>query len=134
MRGFSLTEVTLAVGVASVALMSVVGLMPFLLNSEKENGTNTTYAALSTQVLGRIKSEIAAGATPSSVYCFSLEGESVPAGDDPRAIYQCDVALHPVANVSADPGQHCKIVEMIFSLKGTRLNRKTMHASINERL
>lgn len=138
--GFSLPEVTLAVGVASVALMSVVGLLPILLSSDQDNGANTSLTTLATQTLGRISSdraELAVGALRPTEYkyYFSQEGEILATANnlnDPGVAYACRAKLEPVTGIAANPGDHVRMVHMEFTYNGASRTTKTFHASLND--
>jgi uncharacterized protein (TIGR02598 family) len=53
---FSLVEVTLALGVVSIALLSVVGLLGSAMDTSKVAGKDTALAAMASQVLGELRS------------------------------------------------------------------------------
>lgn len=138
--GFSLPEVTLAVGVASVALMSVVGLLPILLSSDQENGANTTLTTLATQALGRISADWAGlpvGAVKPTEYnyYFSQEGEIVSGASDlkdPGVIYHCQAFLEPVTGISANPGNHVSMVRLEFNYHGNMKTKRILQATLND--
>ncbi|TLD68931.1 hypothetical protein FEM03_19925 [Phragmitibacter flavus] len=109
--GFSLAEVTLALGIASVALLSVVGLLSLAMDTSEEAGEDTALAAMTGMVvgdlhvvpfdaLGRSKpwSAMAEAAAPGpmedSVYYFTQEGVPLSgtlAATDPKAHFECVV-------------------------------------------
>ncbi|WP_038164396.1 hypothetical protein [Verrucomicrobium sp. BvORR106] len=142
LAGFSLPEVTLAVGVASVALMSVVGLLPILLSSDQENGANTTLTTLASQTLARISAdwaELPSGAAKPDEYqyYFSQDGEFVNnAGSlmDAKVVYHCLARLEPVTGISANPGNHVRMVRLEFTYNSPARTTKIIQASLNDDL
>jgi uncharacterized protein (TIGR02598 family) len=97
--GFSLVEVTVAVGICAFVILALVGLMATGLTSAREASRDTATAGMAEYVLHDLKTRaygaIAAG--PVDPYWFSQDGAwlQTPSAD---AIYRCDVAVAP-----ADP-------------------------------
>lgn len=99
--GFSLVEVTLAIGILSFGLLSVIGLMPVGLNAFRQS----INASVGTQISQRLMNEkrqtdfvtLIAPANATEYRYFSDEGDEVPATS---SIF---VAKILVANASAVP-------------------------------
>ena len=121
--GFSLVEITLALGIVAVALVTTMGLLGTGLNSQRLSAEDTTLAAMSEQVLGELRAAdfdtlwdkvpgIATSKTkpakPTAVpelttYYFSQEGRRVEAKSD-LAFYECAVTKKPdPSRQSVDP-------------------------------
>jgi uncharacterized protein (TIGR02598 family) len=130
-RGFSLVEVVLALGVAAVALVSIIGLLGVALNTSSTAGHDTLMAAMTTEVLNDLRaSEFDAlwQATPRSVpranavqptssiapkdstYYFTNEGAPFPTADVSNSsknfalLYQCVVKKTPDTTSQLLPG------------------------------
>jgi len=143
-RGFSLPEVAIALAVAGVAVISVVGLMPGLLTSEQSSGANTAVTAMATQALGYARNQPyyqSGSNVPPTAYTlfFGQDGnlltrDGTPNGapitdaQDVRAIYACKVTqttINQAPNFPTDPttsqptesspGTHCRMVTLDFS-------------------
>jgi uncharacterized protein (TIGR02598 family) len=121
--GFSLVELTLALGIAGTALVTAVGLLGTSLHSQGLSADDTTLVTMSEQVLGELRSadfdtlweQVPGAATPTtkpakpdvqperSIWLFSREGDRVEPGD-PQAHYECIVKKTPdPARQSPDP-------------------------------
>lgn len=141
--GFSLAEVAISLAVAGIALMSVVGLIPGLLDSEQASGANTAITAFATQALGDARAKSYGDAYESApqnytIY-FGQDGNltTSPSG----AAYACKVTQTPITpdtsgNV-ATPGTHCRMVTMEFTWPVnatviTNRNRKIVYATLPE--
>jgi len=110
--GFSLVEVTLALGIASVALLSVVGLLSVAMDTSGDAGQDTSLAAMASQVMGDLHAAPfdglgqASPRTPlttkitlppalmDSAYYFTAEGVPITgasAATSPDAHFECVV-------------------------------------------
>jgi uncharacterized protein (TIGR02598 family) len=70
-HGFSLVEVTLAIGLIAFALLAVVGLLPIGIQSSKDAGDDTRTSAIAQDVFNRAQGQLNAyvaanGALPSN--------------------------------------------------------------------
>jgi len=66
-QGFSLVEVTLALGVAAVCLLAIFGLLPIGLNSNQASVEQTTAASLTRSIISDLRSTpVVAGTTSVS--------------------------------------------------------------------
>ncbi|QIF00277.1 prepilin-type N-terminal cleavage/methylation domain-containing protein [Roseimicrobium sp. ORNL1] len=140
--GFSLPEVAIAIAVAGVALMAVVGLLPGLLNVDRGSGINSVISSLSTQVLGQLQSEPyqnPQSSPPARNFLFSENGQLVQ--NPAEAQYDCRVSFGaiPVSagagpeGTIANPGPNCSLVTMEFTWpvgSRSRLNRRVVHATL----
>lgn len=118
-RGFSLVEVTLALGITAFALLAVVGLLPVAIESGRNSIAKTEAAGLLSRVMAELphlaaldpgdpgaKTEalgLALGdlAQPSDQSLFfTREGAEVP-GSDPRAVYRVSIRRGAVAPAPA---------------------------------
>jgi uncharacterized protein (TIGR02598 family) len=140
--GFSLPEVAIAIAVAGVALMAVVGLLPGLLNADRGSGINSVISSLSTQVLGQLQSEPYQKPEtnpPPRNFLFSENGQLVQ--NPAEAAYDCRVSIGtiPVSTGAgpegtiANPGSNCSLVTMEFTWpvgSSSKLNRRVVHATL----
>jgi uncharacterized protein (TIGR02598 family) len=101
---FSLVEVALAVAVIGVSLLAVVGLLPSLLNTERENAFRSMLPKLRSQALAELRAKPYPSTLPhSEQMLFTETGEVTP--DISTAIYKCEVLLTvPPASTSAATG------------------------------
>jgi len=87
--GFSLAEVTLALGIAAFCLIAVFGLLPVGLTSNQNSTEQTTAASIVTAVAADLRS------TPSTSSKSSLYNISIPASggasNSPQHLY-CDAS------------------------------------------
>jgi uncharacterized protein (TIGR02598 family) len=114
-RGFSLVEVVLAIGVATFALVSVLGLLNIAVQSDSSASHDTTVAAMSGHVLNELRTvpfdalwaedpQGARDAAPSiavpasSTFYFTNEGAPVAAAavnGNFEVLYKCVVTKTP---------------------------------------
>jgi prepilin-type N-terminal cleavage/methylation domain-containing protein len=113
-KGFTLIEVVLALGVCSVALVSIMGVLSIAIGTNGDSNTDTTLAAMSRHVLNDLRAvpfdalweatpreadnpqPPAAGVAdspPDTIYYFTQEG--LPAPTPAEAIYRCVVHKTP---------------------------------------
>jgi len=115
-RGFTLVEVALALGIASFALVSILGLLNVAVDTDGGASRDTTFAAMSNHVMNDLRSmpfdslwtaepeknrSVAAANGPAAdtVFYFTNEGTPVDASDATSAdkskqlsvLYRCTV-------------------------------------------
>jgi uncharacterized protein (TIGR02598 family) len=115
--GFSLVEVALAMGIASFALVAVLGLLRVAIDADADAGRDTALSAMSAQILNELQTvpfDALWAAVPATVsvaepslelpkdstYYFTVEGTLVngeTAATDFSTAYQC------VVKKTADP-------------------------------
>ena len=99
-QGFTLVETVLAVGVASLCLTSVFGLLPAGINSNHSSAEQTTATNLLTAVAADVRSltsSAASASTISTVYKIALTGGTTASA--PTQIYVGDDGI-PVTSVT----------------------------------
>jgi uncharacterized protein (TIGR02598 family) len=103
LHGFSLVEVVLALGVVSIAIVSLLGLLSISTGSSRLSDEDTVIAAIARQVDTELRNSPASPFSPSSgfksgdIWYFDNEGHRLTT-DVVKAIYQCQI------NLTADPG------------------------------
>jgi len=121
-RGFTLAEVALALAVASMAIMSVMGLLPMLLDFERKNTATSLFPAMCSQVIGKLREEPYAAALPSGSRFLYFTDQGTPVASAQDAAYECEIthkALpvepgRPGGACPPTPGSHCHTVQMKF--------------------
>lgn len=113
--GFSLVEIALALGVAMVALVSVIGLLRVAIQSDSDAGRDTTLVAMSNHILNELRATNfdslwnedpqnqrtnvpSVAAPPPSRYYFDVEGTPIADDDAPNnvnTVYECVVHKTP---------------------------------------
>ena len=158
--GFSLVEIVLAIGVASFALVSILGLLQVAMNSDNSASRDTTLAAMSNHVLNELRAvpfdslwaadpETARDSAPStatpvaSTYFFTNEGAPVgsTASSGFEVVYKCVVTKTPdVVSKNADTGLYNQLkLQLEFSWPvngGSTTNKEgsqALYASIARR-
>ncbi len=159
-RAFSLIEVVLALGVAAVALVAIIGLLGVSVNTSGSAGHDTLLVAMSNGVLNDLRgAEFDAlwkdtprtqksPTAPSpgvvwadSTYFFSNEGALVDAARkaDFATTYQCVVKKTPDPTSQLTPGSPFNFVRLQLTFTwpvsahsdpAKRPNRQTIYASI----
>ncbi len=139
-RGFSLVEVAMAIAVAGIALMSVVGLMPGLLDAERDSNINSVLPSLTSQAIEELRARPYQPPPRMLVLHFSENGALLK--DAAGALYRCTATLAPITSGapdvpgrprSPDPGTYCSVVTLEFtwpSPQSSRFNRRVVHASL----
>lgn len=121
-HAFTLVEVALALAVAGLAVMSVVGLMPMLLESERKNTATSVFPAMCSQVMGTLRMEPYPLLLPASARFMYFTDQGVPTPAGKSAVYECEVThrtmttevMRPGGANPPTPGAHCHIVQMKF--------------------
>jgi uncharacterized protein (TIGR02598 family) len=73
-RGFSLVEVVIALGILSIAVVGIIGLLSISLQSDRASGLDTLFASMSRQVFGNLRT-IQYDNLPAAVtYYFDQDG------------------------------------------------------------
>lgn len=94
-QGFSLVEVTLALGIAAFGITTIMSLLPHGLNNVRSAGEIAAASRISQHILGTLDQSQSAGAQPNQRYYF--DAYAVPVDRDGRN--KEDIAF--VAEVSA---------------------------------
>jgi len=99
---FSLIEVTLAIGIVSFAMVSMMGMLPFGLTHFKKAIDTTIEAQIVQAVSSQIELADFSQLTPSSgsfdgkEFDYDSEGAALPGAGAPRALYRATVGIVPV--------------------------------------
>lgn len=142
-RAFSLVELTLAIGVAAVALVTIVGLLGVAVDTHGAAGRDTTIVTMTTQVLNDLRATpsfdalwakeprsagsggdgfvvkpngVPSGTPEDTSYFFTQEGRRVERGND-GIIYECTVrktADLPRPNQNKGPSNLLKL-QLVFT-------------------
>jgi uncharacterized protein (TIGR02598 family) len=101
--GFSLVEVTVAVGICAFVILALVGLMATGLTSAREASRDTATAAMADTVLNNLRTNSYAAllAGPPGPYWFTQDGILLGSAST-DAIYRCDLSIAP-ANATLIP-------------------------------
>jgi uncharacterized protein (TIGR02598 family) len=100
-RGFSLVEVTLSLGVISICLLAVLGLLPIASQTNRLAAADTAAASIASAVLADIRATPRAGATspqfavPFSAHSFlffDAEGQATSTLSN-NSIYRAEVTF-----------------------------------------
>lgn len=103
-RGFSLVEVALAVAVIGFSLLAVVGLLPPLLDTERENTFRSMVPKLRAQALAELRAKPYPTALPHNESLLFTEGGEVTTDHD-KAIYKCEATMTvPIASAAGTGG------------------------------
>lgn len=74
-EGFSLIEVVLAMGIAAIALISIIGMLPYAMESSRASADQTAIGTVLEEVHDRIKGEpLEVGITAGSPYFYDVQG------------------------------------------------------------
>jgi len=115
MRGFSLVEVVLALGVISIGVVSLIGLLTISTSSSRLSDEDTVMAAIARQVDTELHNTTFANLpTNGATWYFDNEGHHLPVAAN--AVYQCRIVL--TADTDYDsPGavKNLYRVELLFS-------------------
>lgn len=100
-RGFSLVEVVLALGVISIAIVSLLGLLAASTSSSRFSDEDTSIAAITRQVDTELRNRtIATLPLGKSTWYFDNEAKHLLGFDNAAnpptdAIYRCEINLNP---------------------------------------
>lgn len=104
-KAFSLIEVTISIGLAAFGIVSMIGLMGSLLNTNREAGEKTVIAAMVRTVSGELRprpfdapasgpdNSLAALVDSGITFYFGQDGVMTPTAEG--ALYSCRVTLTP---------------------------------------
>lgn len=159
-QAFSLVEITLALGIAAVALVSVIGLLGVGTGANANSDRETNLVAMSQHVLAQLRvadfdslwaaepeaNDIPTpkgdpGAPQDSVFYFDQEGARLEVGEEEsfKATYECRVKKTPDTGtrISNNGPYNLMKLELFFSAPISankdpekRPTRHTIHASI----
>lgn len=100
-KGFSLVEITLSLGVMSICLLAVLGLLPIASQTNRSAAADTAAASIATALLADIRATPRAAATSSqfavpfaanSVLFFDAEGQATTTLNN-NSIYKAEVTF-----------------------------------------
>ncbi|MBW8863454.1 MAG: hypothetical protein JF609_00735 [Verrucomicrobia bacterium] len=92
MRGFSLVEVVLALGVISIGVVSLIGLLIISTSSSRLSDEDTVFAAIARQVDTELHNTTFADLpTNGATWYFDNEGHHLTTAAN--AVYQCRIIL-----------------------------------------
>jgi uncharacterized protein (TIGR02598 family) len=100
-KGFSLVEITLSLGVISICLLAVLGLLPIASQTNRLAAADTAAASIASALLADIRATPKAAATSSqfavpfnanAVLFFDAEGEATATLSN-SSIYRADVVF-----------------------------------------
>jgi len=138
--GFSLAEVALALAVASLAIMTVLGLMPMLMDSERANTATSVFPAMCSQVMGKLREEAYPVTPPEETRLMYFTDQGTLTSDTSDAVYACEIthrtlpveAARPGGANAPTPGVHCQIVQMKFRwpVGAAAADIRTFHATL----
>jgi len=120
-RGFSLVEVTLALGVAAVCLLAIFGLLPIGLNSNQTTVEQTTAASLARAIVADLRS------TPTTSGTSPNYGLNIPtnSGTSINTVWLTEWGMKASPNnQAADPKTDPKYRAQI-TLNAPQANQKT---------
>ncbi|MEZ0388274.1 MAG: hypothetical protein ACAI34_14470 [Verrucomicrobium sp.] len=131
---FSLVEVTLALGVVSVALLSIVGLLGSAMDTSRVAGKDTALAAMGSQVLGELRSvpfDALGQADPRTAAQNAAQLPEIIAGADlAESRYFFTNEGVPLASSGADAQYEC-VVRKFLDADSASASSDLTHQTIN---
>ena len=119
--GFSLVEVTLAVAIASVAIITFLGLLPLGLDTSRKTSTRLANSTILEQVVqnldGMLWSTVPTMGTKQRLY-FNEEGAQVPAGSLDMN-YLVEVEYRGPASLPKDTGTQTYLQRALIRIANT---------------
>lgn len=144
LKGFSLIEVVLAMGIAAIALISILGMLPYAMESSRASADQTAIGTVLEEVHERVKGEpIKAGVVAGSPYFYDPQGRFWEEGVADRAagaagfdrFFRVDVELQELP--SDGPFEHADevlaaVVEISWPVdeEGNAIGRKNPKTTI----
>ena len=124
-RGFSLVEVTLAVAIAAVAMITFLGLLPMGLETSRKTSTKIANANMLEQVVqnldgllwGSTNSNVPSIGSKQRLY-FNEEGTQVPAGSADMT-YLVEVEYRGPASLPQDTGTQSFLQRALIRIANT---------------
>jgi hypothetical protein len=120
--------------------MSVVGLIPILLDSEKENAVKSVFPAMCSQVMGKLRAAPYPDTLPPGVQMVYFTDQGTLLDQAQSAAFECEIthraltpeALRPGGANPPTPGPHCHLVQMKFRWPAGAAGGKTriFHATL----
>jgi uncharacterized protein (TIGR02598 family) len=114
-RGFSLVEVVLALGVISIGVVSLIGLLTISASSSRLSDEDTVFAAIARQVDTELHNTAFANLPISgATWYFDNEGHHLTTAAN--AVYQCRINLTADTNYDSPGGmRNLYRAELLFS-------------------
>ena len=153
-RGFSLVEVVISLGIAAACLVTALGLLGVSLNSQDHSANDTVLVSMTEHVLSELRcapfdtlwAETPGGPEPPSTppgapvdtrYFFAREGDLVSESDF-RAYYECVVRKTPDEGTRRPNSGPYNLIKVELSFRYPKLptgptqspNQRSLYASI----
>ena len=133
--GFSLVEVTLAIGIVAFALLAIIGLIPVGLNSSRDAIDATHSSLIGQDVQTRVKSSVTSatfsgGDTTLPPWYYNRDGVFVDVSTNGynTVLYRADAIIHGTWN-SALPNVDATVLRPVTVKLGWPIN-PTTHAVV----
>lgn len=121
-KGFSLTEVVLALGVVAFVLPAMLGLFSVGMNAAAEAQEKTTLAAMTTQVVSRLG--------PAGMTDCYFDEQGCPTDGD-AAHYHCRISFRPISEEEiAGVGAAFSLATLTFTWPAAMPMEKRPHSRI----
>jgi len=127
--GFSLVEVTLALGIVAFGLIAIFGLLPSGLNLVRESAEEATAVNIMGSIASRLQAgkNLPSGTTPIERYYYDGEGLELPSASSGEAEYLAVIGLQVTSlprmatiRVFSPANNSSRSVETIIVLKEPR--------------
>ena len=130
-RGFSLVEVSLALGLVAFVLLALMGLFVVGLNSSRDSSMETAYAQIALRTSSRYPGTATADSTGTVTYqeTYDYEGAPLPAGD-PELYFAVEVVGKPSdGSVIAQTSTNLHLITLTITSPQNPGVSKVVHAS-----
>lgn len=141
-KGFSLPEVAIAIGIAGMALLSLVGLIPTLSDTDRVNGLNSMVPQMTTRALAELRSKDLSSLTNGATFTFYFsETGDLALADGLDRLFRCVAQLKEIPDnaIPTDPadggvpqvnGKTC-VVKLEFALESEAKSKtQTVYAGL----
>ncbi len=128
-QAFSLVEIALALAIASVALVSILGLIPTVLNNHRAGADQRALGTIYEDLHDRIEgADLVDGLIPSSPYFYTANGDFIPPDSSALkpnrensiggAFFRAEAAI---VSVTGSPGIRAVAISIFWPLSGEHL-------------
>jgi len=132
-RAFSLTEVVIALGIISFAVVALLSLLTTALRTGRDATDDSLIAAMAKRTMTELEGTPFTDLTEGNDKTYYFDMDGIITSEKAKALYECTVTLSkPPADIEDQVGQNFKLVQLQFASPVGAANptKRTLNATI----